>query len=277
MAEQAQEKSNSLEPAFSSDTPTDLALIDSHCHLDFPAFDENRGSLIDECAKKGIKKFIVPGVTAATWSRLKSISEQFPSIYPAYGLHPYFVDEHKIEHVDELKLFLQENASAAVGEIGLDYFLPDLDKKIQQSLFDAQLEVAKELNLPVILHVRKAHDDVLLYLRKHNVAGGAVHAFNGSLQQAYRYIDLGFKLGFGGALTFDKAKHLRRLVSQLPLEAILLETDSPDMLPANFLQKNNTPLTILTVLQLINEIRSEGIAEIAMQTSKNTNLVFNIS
>jgi len=252
-------------------------LIDSHCHLDFPVFDNTRESLISECAQKGIKKFIVPGVTFATWMRLKNISNNFPSIYPAYGLHPYFINEHKLEHIDKLKIFLQSNAAIAVGEIGLDYYLKDLDRQFQQTIFTAQLEVARELKLPVILHVRKAHDDVLFYLKKHNVVGGVVHAFNGSLQQASRYIDLGFKLGFGGALTFDRAKHLRRLVSELPLQAILLETDSPDMLPADHVEKFNTPLTVLKVLQQICDIRSESVVNIAKETTQNACSLFSIS
>ena len=251
-------------------------LIDSHCHLDFPVFDNTRESLISECAQKGIKKFIVPGVTFATWMRLKNISNNFPSIYPAYGLHPYFINEHKLEHVDELKIFLQSNAAIAIGEIGLDYFLKDLDRQFQQTIFTAQLEVANELKLPVILHVRKAHDDVLLCLKQHKVVGGVVHAFNGSLQQAARYIDLGFKLGFGGALTFDRAKHLRKLILQLPLEAILLETDSPDMLPADYVDKFNTPLTILKVLQQVSDIRNETITDVAVKTTQNCRSLFSI-
>ncbi|MDH5259484.1 MAG: TatD family hydrolase [Gammaproteobacteria bacterium] len=266
-----------MEIAQDKDSHQRLELIDSHCHLDFHVFDDTRESLINECLEKGIEKFIVPGVTAATWARLKKVSTDFPSIYPAYGLHPYFLNEHDLAHVDKLKLFLQKESAVAIGEIGLDYFLQDLDKEFQQVIFSAQLEVASELKLPVILHVRKAHDDVLIHLKKHNLIGGTVHAFNGSYQQAIRYIDLGFKLGFGGALTFDRAKHLTKLVAQLPLEAILLETDSPDMLPANYAEQYNTPLTILSVLQCICDIRNEDVAEVAEQITKNTCNLFSIS
>jgi len=249
-------------------------LIDSHCHLDFPVFDESRVSLLEECANKGIKKFIVPGVTAATWHRLQCVCEKIPVIYPAYGLHPSFIQVHKPEDVDQLKILLKQNFAIAVGEIGLDYYLPGQDKKTQQWFFDAQLALADELGLPVILHVRKAHDDVLLFLKQHHIVGGVVHAFNGSLQQAHRYLDFGFKLGFGGALTFENANHLRRLVSQLPLEAIVLETDSPDMMPSGFTESANTPLTILAVLAVISDIRKESLADVAKQTTSNIHSLF---
>jgi len=259
------------------DNESRLELVDSHCHLDFPLFDDVRESLISTCFQSGIKKFIVPGITAATWPRLQFVSKIHPSIYPAYGLHPYFLHEHRLDHVVKLKTFLSENSAVAVGEIGLDYYLDNPDKQLQQAIFSAQLEVARELKLPVILHVRKAHDDVLFFLKKHNVIGGVVHAFNGSFQQATRYIDLGFKLGFGGALTFDRARNLRKLASQLPLDVILLETDSPDMLPANYSEKYNTPLTTLTALQKMSEVRTESIVEIANQTTQNCYSIFSIS
>ena len=251
-------------------------LVDSHCHLDFPEFDENRNELIQQCKAENILKFVVPGVSKDTWPRLKNISGQYAEIFPAYGLHPYFLNEHASEHVGQLHTFLKDNSAVAVGEIGLDYYLKDLDKTLQQCLFAAQLDVAKELNLPVILHVRKAHDDVLQFLKHAKLTGGSVHAFNGSFQQAKQYIDLGYKLGFGGALTFDRAKHLRKLAEQLPLDAILLETDSPDMSPANYSQSFNTPLTILDVLYQMSQIRQQTSSEIASQTTQNSRELFSL-
>jgi len=264
------------EMAQDKDEAPGLELIDSHCHLDFSVFDDCRDFLIEQCHEKGIKQFIVPGVTADTWARLRKTSDKFPSIHPAYGLHPYFLKEHVPAHVEQLKNFLQYNPSVAVGEIGLDYYIENPNKKLQNKLFSAQLDVAHELNLPIILHVRKAHDDVLLHLKKAKVRGGAVHAFNGSYQQATRYIDLGFKLGFGGALTYDRAKHLRELITQLPLNAILLETDSPDMAPAEFTGQYNTPLTVLKVLEVMSHIRSESMTAIGVQCSRNTRSLFSI-
>ena len=259
-----------------NDNAKPLELIDSHCHLDFPEFDENREALINECAAKGVKKFIVPGVTADTWSRLKKVANDYSSIYPAYGLHPYFLAEHKLEHVEALKVFIQNNPSIAIGEIGLDYYLKNLDRNFQQKLLLAQLALANELNLPVILHVRKAHDDVLSFLKQFSLVGGTVHAFNGSFQQAEQYLKLGFKLGFGGAMTFERARHLRQLVSDLPLEAIVLETDAPDMRPANYSQEINTPLTVLTVFRQICKLRRETPQQIANQMTANTCAIFSL-
>jgi len=138
------------------------------------------------------------------------------------------------------------------------------------------LALAHSFNLPVILHVRKAHDDVLHALRKYNVKGGIAHAFNGSLQQAEQYLNLGFKLGFGGALTFENANHLRKLVQDLPLDSIVLETDSPDMRPANYTSYRNTPLTILSVLDALTGLRSESKDQIAKQTSDNVAKLFSL-
>lgn len=254
-----------------------MKLIDSHCHLDFPEFDGDRDELIKECKLKGIEKFIVPGVSQATWPRLQNVANTHPECYPAYGLHPYFLDEHQSSDIEALKKVIQTQQPIAIGEIGLDYYLKSLDKQKQQDLFNAQLELAKDFDLPVILHVRKAHDDVIRALCKYNVKGGMAHAFNGSLQQAKQYIDLGFKLGFGGALTFDNATHLRKLARDLPLEAIVLETDSPDMRPADFQSSRNTPLTILAVLETLSCLRSESIDQISRQTTFNILSTFDLN
>ena len=176
-----------------------------------------------------------------------------------------------------LEKLLNVSKSIAVGEIGLDYYLKDLNKKKQQEIFDAQLELAQKFDLPVILHVRKAHDDVLQALRKHKGNGGTVHAFNGSVQQAKQYISLGFKLGFGGALTFENARHLRQLAQNLPLESIVLETDSPDMRPANDVSSRNTPLSLLPVFDTLVSLRKEAEEDIAEQTSLNVMSVFGLS
>jgi len=251
-----------------------MKLIDSHCHLDFPEYDNDRDELIESCKQQGITKFIVPGVSCATWPRLKKVTSKYSECYAAYGLHPYFIEEHQSSDISELEKVVKTYHPIAIGEIGLDYYLKDLDKQKQQKIFHAQLALARDLNLPVILHVRKAHDDVLQALRKYKVNGGTAHAFNGSLQQAKQYIELGFKLGFGGALTFDNAKHLRKLVQDLPLDSIVLETDSPDMRPADYTSSRNTPLTILPVLDALTRLRSESKDQIAKQTNFNVEKVF---
>ena len=254
-----------------------MELIDSHCHLDFPEFDDDRAELIEACKLKNVTKFVVPGVSRVTWPRLQQVTSTHPECYPAYGLHPYFINEHQVSDITELEQILKAHHPIAIGEIGLDYYLKDLDKEKQQDFFYAQLVLAHEFNLPVILHVRKAHDDVLKALRKYKIKGGIVHAFNGSFQQAEQYSDLGFKLGFGGALISEKALHLRKLAQELPLKSIVLETDSPDMLPINSKSSRNTPLTILTVLDVLSSFRSESSDQISKQTTLNVLGVFNFN
>lgn len=253
-----------------------MMLIDSHCHLDFPEFDEDRDDIIVDCQKKGITQFIVPGVTRKTWSRLATFANRRECIFPAYGLHPYFIDDHSLYDVDCLADFIQTSRAIAVGEVGLDYQIKTTDKKKQLALFNAQLVVARELNMPVILHVRKAHDDVIMALRKSNVRGGVVHAFNGSFSQAEQYIGLGFMLGFGGAMISPQAHHLRKLARQVPLSAIVLETDAPDMRPVNLASQRNTPLTILLVLSELAILRDSHIDDIANVTSQNVVRTFSL-
>jgi len=251
-----------------------MQLIDSHCHLDFPEFDNDRDELIETCKQQGVAKFIVPGVSCVTWQRLHEITSQYSECYAAFGLHPYFIEEHQSSDIKELEKVVKNHQPIAIGEIGLDYYVRDLNKQKQQEIFHKQLALAYEFNLPVILHVRKAHDDVLRALRKYKVKGGVAHAFNGSQQQAEQYLNLGFKLGFGGALTYDNAVHLRKLAQTLPLEALVLETDSPDMRPADYVSSRNTPLTILPVLDVLIRLRSESKNQIVEQASVNVEKVF---
>jgi len=249
--------------------------MDSHCHLDFPEFDSSRSDIIKTCEKNHIKKFVVPGVSQSTWHRLPKLKKQYSQCEVAFGLHPYFIEEHQTSHLLDLESWLDKYKPVAVGEIGLDFFNKSLDKKKQRELFSAQLDIASRYLLPVILHVRKAHDEVIQSLKKSKLKnGGVVHAFNGSLQQANQYMDHGFKFGFGGALTFDNATHLRALASALPLNSILLETDSPDMKPVNYQEPLNTPLTLLSVLDCFSSLRDEKRSDIADQVASNTKALF---
>lgn len=253
-------------------------LIDSHCHLDFPAFDAIFTQELADCHALGLQAIVVPGVAKSSWTRLKEKTKGSDMLFSAYGLHPYFLSEHKREHVQALADLLLEEHTVAVGEFGLDYFDLKLDRQEQQYYFDAQLDLAAQLNLPVILHVRKAHDEVLKGLRKAKLArGGAIHAFSGSEQQARQYIALGFKLGFGGALSYTRATKLRSLAASLPLESLLLETDAPDM-PPSFLAKDeiNKPQYLLETAKTIAKLRDESLEHICKVTSCNADSLFRL-
>ncbi len=253
-----------------------MKIFDSHCHLDFAIFDGDRKEIIAACKTIGLIHILLPGITAATWPRLLSLAESDAMFIAALGLHPYFIQQHCIEHIPLLEQTLMEKKVSAIGEIGLDYHLPDADRKQQKLYFIRQLAIAKNADLPVILHVRKAHDDVLQQLRQCKLCGGIVHAYSGSEQQARQYIDLGFKLGFGGSVTYARASKLRHLVTTLPLESIVLETDAPDMPPAKYSQQRNSPMYITEILKCIAALRDESPTHIAHNTSQSAANILHI-
>ncbi|MDH5301068.1 MAG: TatD family hydrolase [Gammaproteobacteria bacterium] len=243
-------------------------MFDSHCHLDFAEFDADREAVLADCRRLGVEGMLVPGVTAATWPRLLALTDAHPDVFPALGLHPMFIDEHRDAHLAELENLLQAGRAVAVGEIGLDFFLPQLDRQRQQYFFVEQLKLAQHYHLPLILHVRKAHDQVLAQLRRMTLVGGIVHAFGGSEQQAYQYIELGFKLGFGGAMTWPRAKKLQHLVATLPLESLLLETDAPDMPPVWAAGQRSSPQYLPQYARFIAQLRGVDESLIRRQTTE---------
>jgi TatD DNase family protein len=213
---------------------------------------------------------------APGWDFLWRFCAGEPDLYPALGLHPVYLDRHQEGDLAVLEKFLAERRPVAVGEIGLDYFVAGLDRQRQQALFEAQLAMARDAGLPVILHVRKAHDPVLATLRSIRVPGGIAHAYNGSLQQARQYIDLGFKLGFGGMLTYERSRRLRLLARELPAEAIVLETDAPDLTVAQHRGLRNSPEYLPHCLTALAEARGESREDLARETSANARAVLGL-
>jgi TatD DNase family protein len=253
-----------------------MHLFDSHCHLDFPAFNEDRQTVLEGCAELGVKDIIVPGVTHKMWPDLIEVCANSPMLHLALGLHPMFMDEHQSNDIEALEWALEDYQPIAVGEIGLDFYLPDQDKPAQIDLFQAQVKLAEKFHLPVILHVRKAHDEVLKVLRQAKLKGGIVHAFNGSLQQAEHYQKLGFLFGVGGAITFPRAQKLQKLFRELPLDSIVLETDAPDMPLSGHQGERNTPEMIPSILAHLAALRTESESEIASTTSHNCRQLFGL-
>ncbi len=226
-------------------------LIDTHCHLDFPVFDHDRELILNNCPKQDIGGIIVPGVCSKDWQKLLTLCRQNDLLYPALGLHPCFTEHHTDDDLSRLsQLCLNEESDTpliAVGEIGLDYYIlqkkvdASLSKEQQQYFFSEQLNIAEQHQLPVLIHVRKSHEDVIRYLKEHPSLKGIIHAYSGSYEQAKEYIKLGFKLGFGGVFTYPNATKLRSLVSSLPIDAWVLETDAPDMSPLEHHGERNSP------------------------------------
>lgn len=248
-----------------------MQLIDSHCHLDSDQFSADRIDVIDNCHRLGITKMVIPATDASGWLQLLMLCETQKGLYPALGLHPMFIASHKDKDIKLLQQWINDHRQqvVAVGEIGLDYYDKQLDRKRQQTLFEAQLHIAQDSDLPVILHVRKAHDRVLKTLKRIPVKAGIVHAFSGSEQQAQRYIDMGFKLGFGGTVTYEKSRRIRQLAIDLPMEAIVLETDAPDMVVSSHHGERNSPEYLVEILETLSGLRDVTKKQIAKQTTQN--------
>jgi TatD DNase family protein len=246
-----------------------MELVDTHCHLDVDAFDDDRDAVLARSRAQGVTRMVIPAVDAPRWPGLIELCRREAGLFAALGLHPVYLEQHGAQDVGALDAAVEQHRPVAVGEIGLDYFVPELDRDRQQQLFEAQLEVARNAGLPVILHVRKAHDQVLATLRRIRVTGGTAHAFNGSEQQARQYIEMGFKLGFGGTMTYERSSKIRRLARVLPLDALVLETDAPDLVVAAHRGERNSPEYLPYCLDALAQIRDEDPQLLARQTTRN--------
>jgi TatD DNase family protein len=253
-----------------------MQLIDTHCHLDLPAFDHDRDEVLAGARAAGVSNIVIPSVQSSGWSTLAAYCSAEQGLHYALGLHPVYIECHSEIDLGVLESLLSEPGPIAVGEIGLDYHLAELDRTRQERFFITQLELAQSAKLPVILHVRKAHDQVLELLKRHSVIGGIAHAFNGSIQQAGKYIDFGFKLGFGGMLTYQRSNRLRRLARDLPLSALVLETDSPDMTVSQHQGERNSPEYLPYCMQALAEVRGQDAGTVADATSDNARQVLRI-
>lgn len=256
-----------------------MRLIDTHTHLDFPDFDADRDEVLARSHALGVQRMVVLGVYHANWQRLWQLVEENEGLYAAFGLHPVYLDDHHPQHLLELRNWLGKLAGhhklCAVGEFGLDYYLEHLDRQRQQALFEAQLQLAVEFELPALLHVRRAHAATIATLKRFRLArGGIIHAFAGSHEEAREYIKLGFRLGLGGAATWPQANRLRKVVAQLPLESIMLETDSPDMAPAMHPNQRNSPEYLSDICAELAALRGVTAEELATDSSRNADELF---
>ncbi len=261
--------------------------IDTHCHLDAAEFDADRDAVRAAARAAGVGHIVIPAVHRAHWREVIALAHRHGDSY-ALGIHPLYTpnaQEGDIAVLRELLVEVQEDPHlVAVGEIGLDFFVPGLDAERQIWFYEQQIQLAREFGLPVILHVRKSSDRLLKTLRAKPVVGGIAHAFNGSLQQAQAFIDLGFKLGFGGAVTYDRALKLRELAATLPLESIVMETDAPDIPPhwlyttaearaAGQPQGRNSPAELPRIAQEVAQLRGISADALAQATSNNARAV----
>jgi TatD DNase family protein len=256
-------------------------LIDSHCHLDSREFVVDRDVVVEAARANGVGGMVVPGVAPENWAAVRDCCARYPGCLPAYGVHPLYIDVLGDEALTLLRQWLKDEKAGlypprAIGEIGLDHFVAGFDAAKQERFYVAQLKLAREFDLPVLLHVRRAVDQVLKGLRRSGVRRGIAHAFNGSRQQADAFIDLGFKLGFGGAMTYPGSTRIRQLAASLPLEAIVLETDAPDIPPVWLAGQRNSPGELLAIAQGLAELRSLSLEQVVEATTRNAKAVLNI-
>ena len=253
-----------------SEVSKKLAWIDTHCHLDAPEFSSCLPEIVSRAASQGVKAILLPTVQASDWIKAKNLAAQYSNdilgLVYTLGIHPLYIHQAQEGDIDILKKQIEQSLDdprfVGIGEIGLDYFVEGLDPRRQEYFFYAQLDLAQQFQLPVILHVRRSQDAILKALRKRKVPSGIAHAFNGSHQQAEQFIELGFKLGFGGAATYERALQIRRLLQELPLDSIVTETDAPDIPPAWLKEEGglfNEPALLPRIAQQLAGIR--GISE----------------
>jgi TatD DNase family protein len=257
-------------------------LIDSHIHLDAAEFDPDRAALLDAAQRAGVDGYVIPAVAPFNFETVRSLAHSLPRAVYALGIHPMYVMPLDIEQsLSQLEQALQayrdDPRLVAVGEIGVDYVVPGLDAAKQEQFYIAQLKLARRFGLPVILHVRKSQDTLLKWLGAVDVPGGIAHAFNGSEDQAKRFIARGFALGFGGAATFNGSSRIRRLAATLPHEALALETDAPDIAPQwlhhDGVIERNTPAQLPRIAAEVATLRGIDVAELALITAANVRRV----
>ena len=247
-----------------------MHIVDTHCHLDAAEFGDEQAEIVAEAAASGVHTIIIPSVSYSNFSVVTKLCQRYESCLPAYGIHPLLVDKAEEDDLPRLRAMLEHESAVAVGEIGLDFFVENYNRERQEHYFSEQLKLTCEFDLPVLLHVRRAQDTVLKHLRRIKVSGGIAHAFNGSRQQADEFIKLGFKLGFGGAMTHTRALRIRELAATLPMESIVLETDGPDI-PPDFLPRGvpNRPANLQRIARTLADLRGMSLEEVAAVTTAN--------
>jgi TatD DNase family protein len=247
-----------------------MQLIDTHCHLDAAEFGDKQTDIVHDAKAAGVNHLVIPSVACSNFEAVRKLCEQYSGCVPAYGIHPMYTDDATPQDIAVLREYLKRHRAVAIGEIGLDFFIPRHDQTRQELFFVEQLKLARDFDLPVLLHIRRAQDAILKHLRQIKVPGGVAHAFNGSRQQADEFIKLGFKLGFGGAMTYTRATRLRELAATLPLDSIVLETDAPDI-PPDFLERGlaNEPKYLPRIAQTLAELRGMSLDAIAEATTAN--------
>jgi len=262
---------------------------DSHCHLDFSELSTDLSALLAQCFQRNIKRIIIPSVSPENWSKVSSLvntyqhKDQQVRLFYCLGIHPWFLDDLEMNHLELLAMEVEKNQNKiiAIGETGIDTVIAkqqnDTQKHLikQQQFFDFQLNLAKQYQLPIVVHHRQSHQYIIPMLKQHKLtSAGVVHAFSGSYQQAKEYLDLGFKLGVGGTITYPRAKKTITALQKVPLSSLVLETDAPSIPIKGEQGKYNSPLALIAIFNQLTGIRDENSALIAQQLESNIDSLF---
>lgn len=253
-----------------------MRLIDSHCHLDVAEFDLDRDAVVMRAKEAGVVAQIIPAIAASGFSALADLCRNRADRFAAYGLHPLFLDQHRDADIGIVARALQDEGAVAVGECGLDFLVDGLDRERQLTLFDVHLRLASDLDLPLIIHARRAVDPVIAALRRFRRLRGVVHSFSGSESQAQQLFRLGFCLGIGGPISYSRALRLRRIVAHMPLDHLLLESDAPDQPLADARGARNEPAAVAEIARVIASLRAEPAERIAQTTTANAIRLFRL-
>ena len=259
-----------------------LRFTDSHCHLDFDTFHAGLPMLLKECQQAHIHRIVIPTIGPKNWLKALALAKRHSSknltLHPCLGIHPWFLNELTPDSLHVLEKLVKQHTEdiVAIGEAGIDGVIDKEHHNLSQqtSVFEHQLSLAKTYNLPIIVHHRRSHQHIVPMLRQKQLThGGIIHAFSGSYQQACQYIDLGFKLGIGGTITYPRAEKTIKAIKRLPLESLVLETDAPAMPLYGFQGQDNSPLQLITIFQALASIRSESSQELAQALESNIHSV----
>lgn len=259
-------------------------LIDVHCHLDFEAFDHDRSAVLQRARGIGISDIIIPGTEKIYWDRIKRLCENHhykhspkqPELHACYGIHPYWVNNHEQQDIEELTQYIGSNRPVAIGECGLDFRPQQAEKNTQLYFFEKQLEIAVNSQLPVVIHSVRATETMIQTIKKFKDLSGMIHSYSGSIEQAKQLVDLNFYISIGGSMTYENAKNIRQVAKDIPLTSLLIETDAPDQPDRKNTGKRNEPAYLVNTLEVISELRDEQQEVIALQTTSNARVLFNI-
>ncbi|MEK7278045.1 MAG: TatD family hydrolase [Chloroflexota bacterium] len=254
------------------------SLVDTHCHLDMPVFDADREAVLDRAREAGVGRIMVPGVDLPSSRRAVKLAEAHPEVFAAVGFHPHDADKLGEKELKELRELAAHPKVKAIGEIGLDYYRDHSPRNVQRAAFRQQLDLAAELDLPVIIHNREAYADVMAALSEWNgKRRGVLHSYSGDRTQMSAALELGFFLGLTGPITFPKADEMRAVAASAPLDKLLIETDAPYLTPSPHRGRRNEPAYVRYVAQKLADARGENLDTVITQTCANAAMLFNWS